>query len=138
MFMRSFYLPLFLSLGNPEEETRPVNRLMSLLKENGYHIFDVDPSRQTRDRDNDIIAVRPKDPSSPVWIYQRRDGTFIVRPFINPSAYGQLMNSLSCMNLGDISLVQGGTLPLQEDESALVQWLPDEGSRERARELECL
>lgn len=134
MQVRSFCLPMFLGGGKSDQKTRPVDRLKKLLKGNGYHIFNVDSSRRNLSRTNDMIAVRPKVLSSPVWIYQRRDTTFVVRPFIDPSGYSDISNVLSSNNLDDVAYVQGGTLPISEDFGTWVSWV-QKASQKKAQEI---
>ncbi|MCB9818991.1 hypothetical protein H6788_02310 [Candidatus Nomurabacteria bacterium] len=113
-------------------------RLKTWLEECGYCVFDVSQKRQRSN--SDIVAVLPNDPTSSVWIYQRKsDDKFVVRAFVNHCAYNNLYETLcrssSEMDMSDISLVQGGTLSLREAENAWLSWL-SEASMQKARALE--
>ncbi len=131
--MPSFSLPLgFFSRRNPQERSRPADRLKMLLEECGYHIFDMDVDRQLPIHFDNMVAVHSDDTSSVIWIYRKYDDVFIVRPFVDSAALSQLSERLLGKNLNGIVLRYVRNLILCEDDDDWLSWLPED-SKEDAR-----
>lgn len=117
-----------------ERYADPIMRLRRALGECGYLIFPVHPNRKTKGGRNQMLIFDKRQPTAPLFIYERPDGKFMVRPFSGADRYTILRDRLAARGGNIPKLILAGNMAYKGKEGyPWASWLT-EATKQELRE----